>query len=65
MVPNVRAISDGLALMCELDDGRRVSVPLHLIGPESQVRQPGDCGTLAVTERFAIDHKLPTLPTSN
>jgi len=41
-VPNVRAISDGLALICELPDKRRVGVPQGLIDPGSEVQCPGD-----------------------
>jgi hypothetical protein len=58
LVPNVRAISDGLTLMCELADKRRVGVPLQMIGSRSEVRRPGDVGTLAVPRWFATDHEL-------
>ena len=52
-VGNVRAISDILALMCELPDGRRVAVPKTSLGPGSQVRRPGDVGTLVLRREYA------------
>lgn len=57
-IPNVRAISVGLALICELPDGRRFSTPVDLIGPDSQVRSPGDFGTLEVVRWFAREQGL-------
>jgi hypothetical protein len=48
-----------LALVCELGDGQRFAVPTHMIGPGSEVRQPGDRGRLAVPRWFATDHGLP------
>jgi len=62
LIPNVRAVSDGLALICQLRDGRRFSLPVRLIGPASQVRTPGDVGTLSVPRWFANDHDLTTNP---
>jgi hypothetical protein len=58
LVANVRAISNGLTLMCEFVDKRRVGVPLQMIGSQSEVRRPGDVGTLAVPRWFATDHEL-------
>jgi len=52
---NVRAISDGLALICELPDKRRVGVPRGLIDLSSEVQQPGDYGTLIIPRRLALD----------
>ena len=53
----------GLALICELDDRRRFSVPTHLIGQDSQVRVSEDVGTLIVPRWVANDHELPITPT--
>ena len=52
-VPNVRAISDGLALICELPDKRRIGVPANAIDLKSEVRRPGDFGTLVVIRELA------------
>lgn len=52
-LPNVRAISDGLSLMCEMEGGRRIAIPLYEIGPGSEVRRPGDFGTLVVSREIA------------
>ena len=57
-VPCVRAISDGLALICELPDKRRVGVPRGLIDLDSEVQQPGDYGTLTIPRRLARDLEL-------
>jgi hypothetical protein len=59
LVPNVRALSNGLALLCALDDGRRFGVPSDCIGERSEVRRAGDQGTLAVLSWFAEAHQLP------
>ena len=59
-VSNVRAISNGLALFCALEDGRGFGVPANCIGTESDVRVPGDYGTLIVRRWFALEHQLPT-----
>ena len=61
LVANVRALSNGLALMCALGDGRRFGVPSDCIGEQSEVRRPGDQGTLAVLSWFAELHELPTM----
>lgn len=52
-VPNVRAVSDGLALVCELPDKRRIGVPKAWIELESEVRDPGDYGTLVIPRDLA------------
>jgi hypothetical protein len=52
-IPNVRALADGLALVCQLSDGRRVSVPPLGIAPGSAVRKPGDYGTLVLRREYA------------
>ena len=57
---NVRAISNGMALIRALPDGRRFGVLSDFIGKQSEVRHPGDHGTLAVLRRFADAHQLPT-----
>ncbi|HEY2386073.1 MAG TPA: hypothetical protein VGK30_03865 [Candidatus Binatia bacterium] len=54
-IPNVRAISDGLALICELPDKRRIGVPTLAIDPTSDVQGPGDYGTLVISKQVAID----------
>ena len=60
LVPNVSAISNGLALICALSDGRRFGVPADCIGEQSEVRGPGDHGTLTVLSWFADAHRLLT-----
>lgn len=57
-IAHVRAVSDGLALICELPDKRRIGVPLHLIHPSSEVRRPGDEGTLVIPKQLAHDLEL-------
>lgn len=59
LVTNVRAISNGLSLICALGDGRRFGVPSDYIGAESEVRLPGDHGTLSVLRWFAEAQQLP------
>jgi hypothetical protein len=54
-VPRVRAVSNRLALICELPSTRRVGVPLHLIDAQSEVRLPGDYGTLVIPRQLAED----------
>jgi hypothetical protein len=51
-IANVRAVSDGLVLLCEIN-GRRIGIPTHEIGSGSQVREPGDFGVLVVSREFA------------
>jgi hypothetical protein len=52
-IPNVHAVSDGLALVVELPDKRRVGVPISYIDPSSQVKRPGDHGMLVVSKEMA------------
>jgi hypothetical protein len=59
-VSDVLAISNGMVLICELPNGRRIGVPFHQIGPESEVRKPGDRGTLSVLRWFGELHRLWT-----
>lgn len=54
-VAHVRAVSNGLALICELPDRQRIGVPLHLIDKTSEVRAPGDQGTLVIAKWLATD----------
>lgn len=54
-VAHVRAVSNGLVLICELPDRRRIGVPLHLIDDASDVRSPGDQGTLVIPKQLARD----------
>ena len=56
-IENALAISDGLALICEVN-GRRFGVPLNLISSTSEVKQPGDRGRLVIPERLAFDFGL-------
>jgi hypothetical protein len=60
LVRSVRAISDGLALICELRDGRRVGVPARAIAAWSDVRKPPDYGTLAIKRDVAMNMGLIT-----
>ena len=62
VVPRVRAISNGLALICELSDGRRFGVPFDCIGKQSEVRHPGEHGAITVLRWFAEEHRLPITP---
>jgi hypothetical protein len=62
VVPNVKAISNGIVLICALPDGRRFGVPSVYIGEQSEVRHPGDHGALAVVRWFAEDHCLLSAP---
>jgi hypothetical protein len=59
-VPGVLAVSNGIVLICELRDGRRIGVPIDQIGPTSEVRMPGERGILSVARWFAQEHGLPT-----
>jgi hypothetical protein len=52
-VPNVRALSDGLALVCQLENGRRIAVPKYEIAARSEVQNPGDVGTLVLGRALA------------
>jgi hypothetical protein len=56
----VRGISDGLAdsLICELSDGYRVVIPKNAIGKDSQVKRPGDFGTLVIRRDTAVMLRL-------
>ena len=56
-IPNVLAISDGLALICERK-GRRVPVPVAQIAARSQVRFPGDYGDLVIPRWLAVNLDL-------
>ena len=40
VVPDVKAISNGIVLICALPDGRRFGVPSGYIGEQSEVRVP-------------------------
>ena len=58
-VEDVRAVSDGLVLMCEAH-GKRFGVPLNQIAPQSQVHRPGDYGTLVIHREFALQAGFAT-----
>ena len=53
-IENARAVSDGLALVCEVD-GRRVGIPGAFIQPDSEVRKPGDYGKLRIPRWLATN----------
>ena len=57
-VRNVRAVTDGLRLICQCE-GRNFGVPHRLIGIHSQVRFVGDVGMLIVPAWFAREQWLP------
>jgi hypothetical protein len=62
---DVRAVSDGLTLICEIGT-RRHSVPHHLIRIGSEVRKFGDRGRLVIPQSLARDLGLvPGRPASN
>jgi hypothetical protein len=58
LVPNVRAVSDGLALICELPDKRRIGVPT----PSSTSR--AKYGALVTTERWSSRDSSRTISAS-
>ena len=51
-IPNVRALSRGVSLVCEIK-GRRVAVALNEIEQTSSVQKPGDVGTLVINSDAA------------
>jgi chemotaxis protein histidine kinase CheA len=51
-IPNVRAVSRGLSLVCEIR-GRRFAVPFNEIEEASRVQKPGDYGTLIIRTEAA------------
>ena len=51
-IPNVRALSRGVSLVCEIK-GRRVAVPFNEIEAASRVQKPGDYGTLIIRSEAA------------
>ena len=51
-IANVVAISGGTTLVCEVD-GSRIAVPRAALHPHSEVRAPGDRGTLTIAESVA------------
>ena len=53
-IEEVVAISEGLALICEVG-GRRVSVPCSQIDPASDVQRPGDRGRLVIPRWLATN----------
>jgi hypothetical protein len=52
-IPQVLAISDGDALICELADRRRFGVPVTWVALASEVQRPGDYGTLVIPRQLA------------
>lgn len=54
-IQEVRAISDALVLICEVNGGERIGVPRHLIDPTSEVHAPGDCGVLVIPQTLPRD----------
>ena len=53
VVPNVRIVSDGVCLVCDLTDGQRIVVPTHSVASWSKVRQPGKAGPLTIKREVA------------
>jgi hypothetical protein len=51
-IPNVRAVSRGVSLVCEIK-GRRVAVAMNEIQATSAVQKPGDYGTLIINSDAA------------
>jgi hypothetical protein len=51
-IPNVRAVSRGVSLVCEIK-GRRVAVAMNEIESSSAVQKPGDYGTLIINSDAA------------
>ena len=51
-VSQVVAVSEAITLICEVR-GRRVGVPLAMIHAASEVRRPGDRGTLIIEAGLA------------
>jgi hypothetical protein len=49
---NVRGVSDGLRLVCEID-GQRYAIPHHLVRIGSEVRKNGDQGRLVIPRSLA------------
>jgi hypothetical protein len=55
-ISNVVAISDGLALVCEINGmNARVGIPYAAIHPSSPVRSAGQSGTLILKRFVARD----------
>lgn len=52
LVRSVRAVQEGLWLVCEVA-GRRIGIPTHAIAAWSDVRQSGDYGVLALQRQVA------------
>jgi hypothetical protein len=51
-IPNVRAVSRGISLVCEIK-GRRVALAMSDIESTSAVQKPGDYGTLVINSDAA------------
>jgi hypothetical protein len=62
-IPNVRALSEGDALVCQIQ-GHRAGVPKDEIMAESHVRKPGDYGVLVIARAVAERLGFPVLPPS-
>ena len=56
-IENVRAVSDGLSLVC-IVAGRRVGIPLSFIRAGSEVRRQGDWGKLRIPRWLATNLQL-------
>ena len=60
-IENVRAVSDGPSLVCEVA-GRRVGIPLGFIRAGSEVHRRGDLGKLRIPRWLATNLQLVALP---
>ncbi len=56
-IADVFAVSDGLVLICEVR-GNRYGIPRDYIAKDSEVRRPGERGTLRVLRRCAEEMGL-------
>lgn len=57
-IQNVLAVSDGLALICEVE-GARFGVPHPHIAASSEVQKVGDRGRLVIPRELAVDLGMP------
>ena len=57
-IPDVRALSEGIALVCQVQ-GHRAGVPKDEIMAESHVRKPGDYSVLVIARAVAVRLGFP------
>ena len=53
VIPNVRIVSAGVCLVCDLSDGQRIVVPTHSVASWSKVRKRGEAGALTIKREVA------------